>query len=85
MEAVNAQEIVDSVCEWIGVKAGFVNPGEVICDGTQYSPSSRALPGLEDAWRDSDETWEYVDGKVDDYITDRGHYWDDGLLRKAGA
>lgn len=84
MEATTLQEIADLVCAWIDTRAAEVIPGDVIRDGTMYSPASRALPGMEGVWEIGDpEAWEYVDGKVDDHITDRGHYWADGQLRKS--
>jgi len=83
MQATTLQEIVDSACEWIDERMSVpALPGSAILDGTMYSPSSRAIPGLEEVWRDGDaEAWEYVDGKVDDHITERGLVWDEGMLR----
>lgn len=84
MKATEAQEIVDGVEEYLTKLAAdrSIKPEQVVCDGQTYSPASRQLPGMEDAWNDSDETWEYVDGKVDEIIDDLGFHWDHGMLRK---
>lgn len=84
MDAVTLQEVVDSACEWIDEKVEAMREGCIV-DGSMYSPSSRAIPGLEDVFQLHDsEAWEYVDGKVDDHITERGHFWDEGALMKGG-
>lgn len=84
MKATEAQEIVDAIEEHLTKLAAdrSVQPDEIVCDGQTYSPASRALPGMQDAWEEGDEIWEYVDGKVDEIIDDLGFHWDHGLLRK---
>jgi hypothetical protein len=66
----------------------------VVIDGSMYSPSSRAIPGMESAYQSmSDEDWLELDEIVDDAIvgyaldedTDGAPetwslYWEDGML-----
>lgn len=88
MRAADAQEVVDLVEEILEKAAAdpTVESDAVVCDGSMYSPSSRAIPWMSGVWEaDDPEAWEYVDGKVDDKITELGFYWDDGMLRKGGA
>jgi hypothetical protein len=55
--------------------------GELIVNGQQFSPSTRALPGADVIWRLSDEeAWELFESRIDDKIDECGFVWDDGRL-----
>jgi hypothetical protein len=59
--------------------------GGPIADGTQFSPSDRAIPYVESVYQDSSDTeWEHFDWALTDLYDSLDLVWADGMLWRAG-
>lgn len=56
-------------------------PGEIVFDGSQYSPSDRALSGGHYVWENgTDEDWDTFSDALLSFTDALGCYWEDGCL-----
>lgn len=85
MTALLLQLRIDATISALEDRIALSKPGDIIVDGTMYSPSDRALPGAE-AWYqrcDSDDLyddwWEYAEA-IKDWAEAKDIYWSDGCL-----